>query len=96
MVRGAAVRHAVSAARAASGGSPAYPTGRLIVFDTTLRDGEQSPGCTLQRAEKLAVRAWSDLGAVAPVCATPPTTPTPFPPRNHHATSTSHPRLRTR
>ena len=84
LVRGAAVRHA-SAARAASGGSPAYPTGRLIVFDTTLRDGEQSPGCTLQRAEKLAVRAWSDLGAVAPVCATPPTTPTPFPPQNHHA-----------
>ena len=97
VVRGAAVRHAAaSAARAASGGSPAYPTGRLIVFDTTLRDGEQSPGCTLQRAEKLAVRAWSDLGAVAPVCAAPPTAPTPFPPRNHHATSASHPRLRTR
>ncbi|MDA7979993.1 MAG: 2-isopropylmalate synthase [Pirellulales bacterium] len=28
---------------------------RLIVFDTTLRDGEQSPGCGMQLAEKIRV-----------------------------------------
>ncbi len=28
-------------------------TERLIIFDTTLRDGEQSPGCTLNRMQKL-------------------------------------------
>ena len=26
---------------------------QLLIFDTTLRDGEQSPGCTLNRAQKL-------------------------------------------
>ena len=26
---------------------------RLIIFDTTLRDGEQSPGCTMNLQEKL-------------------------------------------
>lgn len=29
---------------------------RVKVFDTTLRDGEQSPGCTMTREEKLMVR----------------------------------------
>jgi 2-isopropylmalate synthase len=28
---------------------------RLIIFDTTLRDGEQSPGCTLQIGEKIII-----------------------------------------
>ena len=28
---------------------------RVLIFDTTLRDGEQSPGCTMTRAEKLEV-----------------------------------------
>ena len=28
---------------------------RVIIFDTTLRDGEQSPGCTLNLAEKLEI-----------------------------------------
>ena len=26
---------------------------RVFFFDTTLRDGEQSPGCTMHHAEKL-------------------------------------------
>lgn len=29
------------------------PSDRLIIFDTTLRDGEQSPGCTMNFQEKL-------------------------------------------
>jgi 2-isopropylmalate synthase len=37
---------------------PQYPavepkTDRVYIFDTTLRDGEQSPGCTMHHAEKL-------------------------------------------
>ncbi|MFL5580314.1 MAG: 2-isopropylmalate synthase [Gemmatimonadaceae bacterium] len=28
---------------------------RVLIFDTTLRDGEQAPGCTMTRDEKLAV-----------------------------------------
>jgi len=28
---------------------------RVLVFDTTLRDGEQAPGCTMSLAEKVAV-----------------------------------------
>ena len=36
---------------------------RVIVFDTTLRDGEQSPGATLTADEKLEVAdALVDLG----------------------------------
>ena len=30
-------------------------SGKLVIFDTTLRDGEQSPGCTLQMREKVAI-----------------------------------------
>ena len=26
---------------------------RIIVFDTTLRDGEQSPGCSMNQQEKV-------------------------------------------
>lgn len=30
---------------------------RVLIFDTTLRDGEQSPGCSMMRPEKLRVAA---------------------------------------
>ncbi|PSN05784.1 2-isopropylmalate synthase, partial [filamentous cyanobacterium CCT1] len=33
---------------------PASPD-RILIFDTTLRDGEQSPGATLNTEEKLAI-----------------------------------------
>lgn len=33
---------------------------KLIIFDTTLRDGEQSPGASMTREERSASRAsWS-------------------------------------
>ena len=36
---------------------------KITIFDTTLRDGEQSPGCSMNTAEKLEVaRALVDLG----------------------------------
>jgi 2-isopropylmalate synthase len=38
-------------------------TDRVRIFDTTLRDGEQSPGCSMTRAQKLTMaRALSELG----------------------------------
>jgi 2-isopropylmalate synthase len=36
---------------------------RVIIFDTTLRDGEQSPGCSMNRDEKLRMaRLLDDIG----------------------------------
>src|SRR6266516_4578195 len=33
---------------------------RIIIFDTTLRDGEQSPGCSMNLEEKLRMAAQLD------------------------------------
>ena len=30
---------------------------RVVIFDTTMRDGEQSPGCSMNLEEKLQVAA---------------------------------------
>src|ERR1700685_245013 len=39
------------------------PQDRIYFFDTTLRDGEQSPGCSMTHHEKLALaHSLADLG----------------------------------
>src|SRR5688500_19304892 len=36
---------------------------RVLIFDTTLRDGEQSPGCSMTQPEKLRIaKALTELG----------------------------------
>ncbi|MGY6697535.1 MAG: 2-isopropylmalate synthase [Roseinatronobacter sp.] len=39
---------------------PAAPQDRVLIFDTTLRDGEQSPGATMSHSEKLEIAALLD------------------------------------
>ncbi len=42
---------------------PAPDPNRVLIFDTTLRDGEQSPGCSMTQPEKLRVaKALAELG----------------------------------
>src|ERR1043166_774375 len=42
---------------------PAMNDNQLIIFDTTLRDGEQSPGASMNLAEKLEIaHALTELG----------------------------------
>jgi 2-isopropylmalate synthase len=41
----------------------AHDPNRVLIFDTTLRDGEQSPGCSMTQPEKLRVaKALAELG----------------------------------
>ena len=49
---------------------------RIIIFDTTMRDGEQSPGASMSLEEKLQIsRVFDELGAVSYTHLTLPTTP---------------------
>ena len=41
---------------------------RVIVFDTTLRDGEQCPGATMTFEEKLEIGAGAVISTGAMVC----------------------------
>src|SRR5690606_25354117 len=38
-----------------TGNTPVQPQDRVIIFDTTLRDGEQAPGCSMNLREKIEV-----------------------------------------
>jgi len=52
-----------SDARAAGVHDMVHDPNRVLIFDTTLRDGEQSPGCSMTQPEKLRVaKALAELG----------------------------------
>ena len=57
-------RNAIRAATRLHGENAMAPNpDRVLIFDTTLRDGEQSPGCSMTQPEKLRVaRALAELG----------------------------------
>jgi len=57
LTRGAAAMQAVASSRMAlpRAFSTAPATQKLVIFDTTLRDGEQSPGATLTQSEKVDI-----------------------------------------
>src|SRR3954454_21623510 len=44
--------------------SPKSEKDRVVIFDTTLRDGEQSPGATMTHEEKLEVAEVLDIMGV--------------------------------
>ena len=45
----------MSAATTRTDAAPGKPGGRVIIFDTTLRDGEQSPGASMNLEEKIKI-----------------------------------------
>src|SRR5687768_705088 len=51
----ASAHDAIRAAEGGSAGTRWGMTDRVLVFDTTLRDGEQAPGCSMTAREKLEV-----------------------------------------
>ncbi len=51
----APAKDSVSAQASQSPATPQATKDRVVIFDTTLRDGEQSPGATMTHAEKLEI-----------------------------------------
>ncbi|MEL7227358.1 MAG: 2-isopropylmalate synthase, partial [Cyanobacteria bacterium J06576_12] len=49
------IHQPASQSTSADSDQASIPADRVLIFDTTLRDGEQSPGATMNVAEKLAV-----------------------------------------
>ena len=45
----------MSATTTRTDAAPGKPGGRVVIFDTTLRDGEQSPGASMNLDEKIKI-----------------------------------------